>query len=43
MMMHVIDALLDSFSNLFRSLRYSPLEEICYVSNFITSLSLSVK
>jgi hypothetical protein len=34
-MMHAIDAVLDSFSNLFRFLR------ICYVFTFITGLSLS--
>jgi len=34
-MMHAIDAVLDSFSNLFRFLR------ICYVFIFITGLSLS--
>jgi hypothetical protein len=39
-MMHVIDAVLDSFSNLFRSHRYSPVEKICSVSLFTAGLSL---
>jgi putative transposase len=40
-MMHVIDAVLDSFYNLFRSHRYSPLlEKICSVFLFIAGLSL---
>jgi transposase-like protein len=39
-MMHVIDAVLDSFSNLFRSHRYSPLEKLCSVVLFTAGLSL---
>jgi hypothetical protein len=39
-MMHVIDVILDSFSNLFRSHRYSPLEKICSVILFAAGLSL---
>jgi hypothetical protein len=39
-MMHVIDALLDSFSNLFRSHRYSPLEKLYCVILFTIGLSL---
>jgi transposase-like protein len=40
-MMHVIDAVLDSFYNLFRSHRYSPLEKIYSVFFlFISGLSL---
>jgi len=31
-MMHVIDAVLDSFSDVFRSHRYSPLEKLYSVS-----------
>jgi hypothetical protein len=42
-MMHVIDAVLDSFSNLFRSHRYSPLEKIYSVILFIAGLSLKLK
>jgi putative transposase len=38
--MHVIDAVLDLFSNLFRSRRYSPLEKLYFVSLFIAGLSL---
>ena len=38
--MHVIDVVLDSFSNLFRSHRYSPLEKIYCVFLFISGLSL---
>jgi hypothetical protein len=38
--MHVIDAVLDSFSNLFRSHRYSPLEKLCFVFLFTAGLSL---
>jgi transposase-like protein len=38
--MHVIDAVLDSFSNLFRSHRYSPLEKIYSVILFTAGLSL---
>jgi transposase-like protein len=38
--MHVVDAVLDSFSNLFRSHRYSPLEKIYSVILFIAGLSL---
>jgi transposase-like protein len=39
-MMHIIDAVLDSFSNLFRSHRYSPLEKIYSVILFMAGLSL---
>jgi transposase-like protein len=39
-MMHVIDVVLDSFSNLFRSHRYSPVEKLCSVFLFIARLSL---
>jgi putative transposase len=39
-MMHVIDVVLDSFSNLFRSHRYSPVEKLCSVFLFIPGLSL---
>jgi putative transposase len=39
-MMHVIDAVLDSFSNLFRSHRYSPIEKIYSVFLFTAGLSL---
>jgi transposase-like protein len=39
-MMHVIDAVLNSFSNLFRSHRYSPLEKLYSVILFTTGLSL---
>jgi hypothetical protein len=38
--MHVIDAVLDSFSNLFRSHRYPPLEKIFSVFLFAAGLSL---
>jgi putative transposase len=38
--MHVIDAVLDSFSNLFRSHRYPPLEKIYSVFLFTAGLSL---
>jgi hypothetical protein len=38
--MHVIDAVLESFSNLFRSHRYSPLEKLYFVILFIAGLSL---
>jgi putative transposase len=38
--MHVIDAVLDSFSNLFQSHRYPPLEKIYSVILFIAGLSL---
>jgi hypothetical protein len=38
--MHVIDAVLDSFSNLFRSHRYSPLEKLYSVFLFTAGLSL---
>ena len=38
--MHVIDVVLDSFSNLFRSHRYPPLEKIYSVILFIAGLSL---
>ena len=39
-MIHVIDVVLDSFSNLFRSRRYSPLEKLCSVILFIAGLSI---
>jgi putative transposase len=39
-MMHVIDAVLESFSNLFRSHRYSPLEKLYSVILFTAGLSL---
>jgi transposase-like protein len=39
-MMHVIDVVLDSFSNLFRSHRYSPVEKLCSVFLFAVGLSL---
>jgi transposase-like protein len=39
-MIHVIDAVLDSFSNLFQSHRYPPLEKIYSVILFIAGLSL---
>ncbi|MDT7915768.1 MAG: DDE-type integrase/transposase/recombinase [Candidatus Caldarchaeales archaeon] len=39
-MMHVIDAVLESFSNLFRSRRYSPLEKLYSFSLFAAGLSL---
>jgi len=38
-MMHVIDAVLDSVSNLFRSHRYSPLEKLYSVFLFTAGLS----
>jgi putative transposase len=38
--MHVIDAVLESFSNLFRSHRYPPLEKLYSVFLFIAGLSL---
>jgi putative transposase len=38
--MHVIDAVLDSFSNLFRSHRYPPLEKLYSVVLFTAGLSL---
>jgi hypothetical protein len=38
--MHVIDAALDSFSDLFRSHRYPPLEKLYSVFLFIAGLSL---
>jgi len=37
---HVIDAVLDSFSNLFRFHRYSPLEKLYSVILFTAGLSL---
>jgi putative transposase len=37
---HVIDAVLDSFSNLFRSHRYSPVEKLYSVFLYIAGLSL---
>jgi transposase-like protein len=39
-MMHVVDAVLESFSNLFRSHRYSPLEKLYSVILFAAGLSL---
>jgi hypothetical protein len=39
-MMHVIDAVLDSFADLFRSHRYPPLEKIYSVVLFIAGLRL---
>jgi hypothetical protein len=39
-MIHVIDAVLDSFSNLFRFHRYSPLEKLYSVILFIAGFSL---
>jgi transposase-like protein len=39
-MMHVIDAVLDPFSNLFRSHRYSPAEKLYSVFLFTAGLSL---
>jgi transposase-like protein len=39
-MMHVIDAVLDSFSDLFRSHRYSPIEKLYSVFLFTAGLSL---
>jgi hypothetical protein len=39
-MMHLIDAVLDSFADLFRSHRYPPLEKIYSVVLFIAGLSL---
>jgi hypothetical protein len=39
-MMHVIDVVLDSFSNLFRSHRYSPVEKLYSVFLFTAGLSL---
>ena len=39
-MMHVIDAVLDSFADLFRSHRYPPLEKIYPIVLFIAGLSL---
>jgi hypothetical protein len=39
-MMYVIDVVLDSFSNLFRSHRYSPLEKLYSVVLFISGLNL---
>jgi hypothetical protein len=38
--MHVIDAVLDSFSDLFRSHRYSPIEKLYSLVLFIAGLSL---
>jgi transposase-like protein len=38
--MHVIDAVLDSFSDLFRFHRYSPFEKLYSVILFIAGLSL---
>jgi hypothetical protein len=42
-MMHVIDVVLDSFSNLFRFHRYPPLEKIYSVVLFMAGLSLKLK
>jgi len=39
-MMHAIDAVLDSFSNLFRSHRYSPEEKLYSVTLFTAGLSI---
>ena len=39
-MMYVFDVVLDSFSNLFRSHRYSPLEKLYSVVLFISGLNL---
>jgi transposase-like protein len=39
-MMHVIDAVLNSFADLFRSHRYSPVEKLYSVVLFIAGLSL---
>jgi hypothetical protein len=39
-MMHVIDAALDSFSNLFRSHRYSHFEKVYSVILFTAGLNL---
>jgi hypothetical protein len=39
-MMHVIDAVLNSFSNLFRSHRYFPVEKLYSVFLFMTGPSL---
>ena len=41
-MMHVIDAVLDSFSNLFRTHRYSPAEKLYSVILFTVGLSLRI-
>jgi len=38
--MHAIDVVLDSFSILFRSHKYSPIEKIYSVALFITGLSI---
>jgi len=38
--MHIINVALDSFSNLFRSHRYPPLEKLCFVFLFTAGLSL---
>jgi len=39
-MIHAIDAVLNSFSNLFQSHRYPPLEKLFSVILFIAGLSL---
>jgi hypothetical protein len=39
-MMHVIDAVLESFSDLIRSHRYPPLEKLCSVFLFTAGLSI---
>jgi hypothetical protein len=41
--MHIIDAVLDPFADLFRSHRYSPLERIYSVFLFTAGLSLKLK
>jgi hypothetical protein len=41
--MHFIDVVLDSFSNLFRSHKYSPLEMLYSVFLFTAGLSLKLK
>jgi len=40
-MLHVIDAVLDSFSNLFLSHRYSPLEKLYSNILFMANISLT--
>jgi hypothetical protein len=39
-MMHVVDAVLDSFADLFRAHRYSPAEKLFSVFLFMAGLSL---
>jgi hypothetical protein len=41
--MHVVDAVLDSFADLFRSHRYSPIEKLYSVILFTAGLSLKLK